>query len=330
MKLPIFTFAIITLCFFSCEKAFISSKSITPQSVFDEMWRHIDENYSYFELKSVDWDSIHTVYAPKIQDEMSDDALYGVCLEMVEELRDGHSSLFAAGKGVVSFDYRKGYPVFFDLELIKSEYLGNDFNEVGNFTYGMLEENIAYVHFKDFKKVSDFAEVMSFVEEKNADALVFDVRNNSGGSGQDAGDIISYFINAPQTIGFIVEKIGPGHNDFSEKLSIIAEPADIFFDKPVHFLMNRGSFSASTYLAAMVKELPQVKTIGQITGGGGAGKSSLYLPNTWVVTVSGNKFLDLSSMEIEEGISPEVEIINDSLDLVNLTDKMLEKAIEEF
>jgi C-terminal processing protease CtpA/Prc len=80
----------------------------------------------------------------------------------------------------------------------------------------------------------------------------------------------------------------------------------------------------------MIKDLPQVKTIGQITGGGGGGNSSFYLPNGWVVTMSVNKFLDANAQEVEEGILPEIEIINDSLDLVNLTDKMLERAIEEF
>ena len=194
----------------------------------------------------------------------------------------------------------------------------------------MLENDIAYVHFKDFQKARDIAEVMSFVNENTAQGLIFDIRNNGGGLGQDAADIISYFIDSPQTVGFIVEKTGPAHDDFSEKLSITAEPTDIFFDKPVRFLMNRGTYSASTYLAAMIKDLPQVKTIGQITGGGGGGNSSFYLPNGWVVTMSINKFLDANAQEVEEGILPEIEIINDSLDLVNLTDRMLERAIEEF
>ncbi len=329
MKLPIFILGI-TLCFLGCEKAFISSPDVTPQLVFDEMWRELDENYSYFELKSVNWDSVYNVYAPQIESDMSDEALFNVCLAMLEELRDGHNSLFSPNTGDIRFPYEAGYPIFFDLEIIKSEYLANEFNEVGNYTYAMLENDIAYVHFKDFQKARDIAEVMSFVNENAAQGLIFDIRNNGGGLGQDAADIISYFIDSPQTVGFIVEKTGPAHDDFSEKLSITAEPTDIFFDKPVRFLMNRGAYSASTYLAAMIKDLPQVKTIGQITGGGGGGNSSFYLPNGWVVTMSVNKFLDANAQEVEEGILPEIEIINDSLDLVNLTDRMLERAIEEF
>ena len=119
MKLPIFILGI-TLCFLGCEKAFISSPDVTPQLVFDEMWREIDENYSYFELKSVNWDSVYNVYAPQIESDMSDEALFNVCLAMLEELRDGHNSLFSPNTGDIRFPYEAGYPIFFDLEIIKS------------------------------------------------------------------------------------------------------------------------------------------------------------------------------------------------------------------
>ena len=317
-------------CCMNCEKAFISSAAITPQFVFDEMWRELDENYIYFDVKSVDWDSIYNVYAPRVQADISDEDLFNVCVEMLEELRDGHNSLFSPATDDVKYPFKEGFPIFFDLEIIKSEYLNDDFKEIGNYTFGMLQNDIAYVYFRDFEKVRDITEVMSFVNDNDAKALIFDIRNNGGGVGQDAEDIISYFINSPQTVGFIVEKTGPNRDDISENLSITAEPTDFFFEKPVHFLMNRGSYSASTYLAAMIKDLPQVKTIGQITGGGGGGNNSFYLPNGWVLTMSVNKLLDTNLEEVEEGIEPDIEIINDSLSLVNRTDLMLEKAIEEF
>jgi len=321
---------IIVLTCIACDKVLMPTQVITPQFVFDEMWRELDENYIYFDVKAVDWDSIYNVYAPRVDANMTDSDLFSLCVEMLEELRDGHNSLYSPTTGDIKFPFRNGYSIFFDLELIKSKYLNNNFNEVGNYTFGILENEIAYVHFKDFEKVRDFTEVMDFIEENNAQSLIFDIRNNGGGVGQDAEDIVSYFINSPQTVGFIVEKIGPQHNDLSQNLSITAEPADIFFDKPVHFLINRASFSASSYLVAMMKDLPQVKTVGQITGGGGGGNNSFYLPNGWVLTMSVNKLLDVNLEEIEEGIEPDIAIVNDSLSLVNLTDLMLEKAIEEF
>ena len=136
-------------------------------------------------------------------------------------------------------------------------------------------------------------------------------RNNGGGSGQE--DIVSYFIKEQTTAGYIIEKTGSGQQDVSPQLSFVVQPADFSFDKPVVLLTNRGSFSATSYLAAMMKPLPNVTLVGQITGGGGGGGASFLLQNDWVLTVSVSTFLDVNFEDIESGVVPDIDINNDCL-----------------
>lgn len=319
-------FLLISLCFLltACEKALIPELENTPQSVFDEMWQYVDKNYIYFDLKQVDWEDQYDRYAPLITADMSEDALFEVCDNMLQELKDGHN-LLANKNRTSAFDVKEGFDINFDLDLIKEQYLHNEFTETGFFTYGILDNNIGYVHYADFKGARRIAEVVAFMNQQGVDKLIFDVRNNGGGSGQR--DIVSYFIEEPITSGYIIEKTGSGQQDVSPQLSFVVQPADFSFDKPVVLLTNRGSFSATSYLAAMMKPLPNVTLVGQITGGGGGGGASFLLQNDWVLTVSVSTFLDANFEDIESGVMPDIDINNDKAVLESGVDEMLERAI---
>ena len=93
MKNRFFLLIILAFSLNACEKALISTTANSPKSVFDTLWKFVDESYIYFELKKVDWTAIYEKYEPQIQDNMTDEALYEVCLNMINELRDGHLSL---------------------------------------------------------------------------------------------------------------------------------------------------------------------------------------------------------------------------------------------
>ena len=43
-----------------------------PKGNFEALWKIMDEHYCFFQEKGVDWDSIHTVYAQQINNQMTD------------------------------------------------------------------------------------------------------------------------------------------------------------------------------------------------------------------------------------------------------------------
>lgn len=326
MNYKICWFIIIVFFATACEKALIPDLENSPKAVFDELWKHVDENYIYFDLKQVDWQEQYNKYVPLIKIDMSEEALFQVCLDMLNELKDGHNRLQNRTMNK-RYAFEEDYEILFDIEVVKNNYLKGTFQEEGNFTYGILEGNIGYIHFKDFEGARRIQKVMEFMDEQKVIGVVFDIRNNGGGEG--AEDIVPYFINESTVVGYTIEKTGKAHQDISENLSFRVEPTNMYFDKPVVLLINRASFSATTYFAAMMKYLPNVTLIGQITGGGGGGNAAYRLQNGWIVRVSVSTFLDVQFNDIESGVTPDIQINNTEEILAQGVDEMLDRAIEE-
>lgn len=313
----------------ACEKAIIPNIETSNKNIFEELWQYVDEHYIYFDVKGIDWNKSYDQYAPLITEEMSEIELFDVCAEMLATLKDGHNVLQRSSKSSNAYDFTTGYEVVFDPTIVRQNYLNNTFEEIGNFTYGVLDNNIGYIHFKDFTGLRDMETVAAYMLDRNVDGLVFDVRSNGGGG--FAERIVKYFIQEPTLVGYSIEKTGKGHTDFSKNLSFMVQPDDnLYFDKPVKLLINRGCFSATSYFAGMMKYLPNVTLIGQITGGGGGGNAAYQLPNDWIVKVSVSTFLDVNSDDIEVGVTPHIDLNNDPEILANGVDEILERALIDF
>ena len=320
-------YLIILIIFFgtSCSKEF-ASPSESPKDVVESLWKYADENYVYFDYKSINWTSRREFYLNKVNNSTSEDSLFSICSSMIAELKDGHNSL-NNGKIAYKYNYVNGYNVNFSLDVIKSKYLKNTFQTKGNFTYGIINDNIGYVYYEKFYGGSVFSEVMQYFKDKKVEKIIIDIRNNGGGLPETAQNIVGYFVDKPTLIGYITHKSGKGHADFSTKIEVNAVPQNIYFDKAVRVLTNRKSFSASSYLAGMMNNLPNVKLIGQVTGGGGGAAADFELPNGWIVGITSNFFLDSKNNHIENGVRPIIEVENSLADITNQQDKMLEKAI---
>ena len=61
MKKPhILLLGLLAFCFASCERAFMeSNESTQPVSVFDYLWNKVDQQYAFFDVKGIDWDSVY-------------------------------------------------------------------------------------------------------------------------------------------------------------------------------------------------------------------------------------------------------------------------------
>jgi len=324
MKTVLYLFSIFLLTS-SCSSEFASPSS-NEIDVIKTLWEYIDENYVYFDYKSIDWDPVEQKFLTKINAETSKDSLFTLCTEMIDVMEDGHNFL-NTGDSIYSYDYTAGFEVNFSGALIKSKYLKSDFEIAGPFTYGLINDSIGYVYVEKFNRAALFNNVMQFFTTQEVDKIIIDVRNNSGGLPQTAQTMVGYFIDEPTLIGYITHKDGKAQNEFSNKLEVIAMPQSIYFDKKVNILINRKSFSASSYFASMTSYLPNVKLIGQITGGGGGSAAAYELPNGWVVGITSNFFLDSRDNHIENGVAPSIEIENSVLDISMQVDKMLETAI---
>ena len=63
---------------------------------FEALWSIMDEHYSFFDYKQVNWDEVHQRYRALVSNQMTDRELFDICGDMLKELRDGHTNLIAS------------------------------------------------------------------------------------------------------------------------------------------------------------------------------------------------------------------------------------------
>ena len=115
-------------------------------------------------------------------------------------------------------------------------------------------------------------------------ALIIDVRNNGGGALSNAEELAARFTNKPTLVGYMQHKTGKGHNDFSPLRSQILKPGKgIRWQKPVFVLTNRSVFSAANEFVKYMRCFPNVRIVGDRTGGGAGLPFSAELPNGWLI-----------------------------------------------
>ena len=157
--------------------------------------------------------------------------------------------------------------------------------------------------------------------------LIIDVRNNGGGALNYATLMAEHFTNERVLTGYIQHKTGPGHNDFSTPEPIYVEPSKgIRWQKPVMLLTNRHSYSATNDFVNAMSCFPQVKIVGDKTGGGSGLPFSSELPNGWGVRFSASPHLNAQQEQIEFGIDPDVKVDMQATDEAQGIDTIIETA----
>lgn len=278
-----------------------------PQGNFDALWTIIDEHYCFFEYKDIDWNEVGQRYRAQVRPEMTSEELFDVCAQMLKELKDGHTNLISSWD-VSRYWIWEQYPENYDERIIDQYYLNFNYRQASGIKYQILSNNIGYMHYGDFG--SNIGEgnldmILSYLAA--CDGLVIDVRGNGGGFLMNVETLVGRFITEPIHAGYISHKTGPGHDEFSEPYAYYFEPADdyrIKFMKPIVVLANRASFSATNNFVSIMKMLPNVRVVGDTTGGGSGMPFTSELPNGWNVRFSACSILDATGRETEFGTEP--------------------------
>lgn len=300
------------LVFTSCEGVFMDSqKANTPQNNLDLLWQVIDERYCFFEEKQIDWDSIYVAYSAILRSNAGSNPssvyLFNLLSDMLLELQDGHVSICNQKETRAYDEWYSRYSNNCDENLIETQYLNRQTRYLDNGTsFTMLSDSIVYIRCLSFVEKlnrSELDEVLSSFA--SCRGIIIDVRNNGGGLVSDAYALASRFTHQITHTGYVRYKTGKGHADFSEYFSRHIEPEGTkpFLGKVV-VLTNRRVYSAANLFVSIMKCLPQVRLMGDNTGGGGGVPISTELYNGWMVELSTNPVFDTNKKSIESGIEP--------------------------
>ena len=316
--------------FTSCEQLLLEDTSTDNEAIFKEAWTFLKEEYSFFELRGTDWAQQRNIYQSQVTPESSEGELFSIISNMLNDLRDRHTSL-CNGRNCSEWEWRQSAPANFDYALIRDHYFNASLERRGPYEVVDLGE-VGYVYISSFDykfKEDDIAPILRQFQDHRG--LIIDIRDNGGGEINSYEKLAGYFTNQKRTVGRQRYKNGPGPNDFSEWEDLFIEPTsnEIFFLRPIVLLTNRGSYSAATLFAQTMKAIPNVTVMGDTTGGGGGLAARTELANGWLLSCSNTQFVGLDDYQAELGAFPDIQVDMDSLNISLGIDDILEAAILE-
>lgn len=335
----------VCLLLLSCEKAFITpTPSDEPEQVFETFWQLVEENYCLFEEKQVDWQALYDTNRSKITNSNTSDAqLEKILEEMLAELKDGHVNL-RTPTGLSRFDYTEGFPSNLHRGTLYRNYLNNNVTVVdeGSILNAVID-SVIYMRITSFGSLNNGSGVnlnptiidaefdAILADHPNTKGLIIDVRGNSGGQIGNPDAILARFIDQPTLAYHLRPKNGPNRTDFAPAEGFNINPRAPQYLKKVVLLTNRASYSATNYLASIMKNIPDnVTVIGGKTGGGGGLPSYKDLPNGWILRLSTTQLLDSNQQQIEAGIEPDINVELTEADIEKGKDTILEYALGMF
>ena len=178
---------------------------------------------------------------------------------------------------------------------------------------------------------------LSYILDRYQDCkgLILDLRQNGGGNIDNIRRLLSIFDNHGQPLYQTQIKSGPGHDEFTELATVFAD--DINYDdpyteepytKPVAVLIDRGSYSATSFFALCTMAYPNIRLFGDYTGGGLGLPNGGVLPNGWTYRFSITRTLDMNGNNYENGLPPQERVILDPACTAQGIDNVIEAAAD--
>ena len=140
--------------------------------------------------------------------------------------------------------------------------------------YGMLEGGFGYINFNSFTDncAKDVRRAFIDLKKQGAKGLVFDLRNNGGGSVSEAVSIINMFLPKGKTVLKMQGKLQRSNKEY--KTSV--EPVDSVM--PMVVLVNGNSASASEIMSGSLQDYDRAIILGTRTYGKGLVQTMMDLP----------------------------------------------------
>jgi hypothetical protein len=315
----------------SCEELVIKKDPVnSPEENFDILWKTLNERYSFFAYKHIDWDSVYAVYRPRITAQTTERELWNTMSAMLDVLKDGHVNLHSEFD-LYYYNWYLDAPSNFDRYLLDKSYWPTT-ERTGRLVNTVFKNGqIGYVYYNSFTlPITD--DQLDYLAEKfkNTKGVIIDIRNNEGGNPINGFRLAQRIADQRRHIYTTVYKNGPGPQEFTAPDEAFLEPKGQPFPKKIVLLTNRTVYSAANFFTAMLKAFPHVTIVGDRTGGGGGAPVGWELPNGWSFNFSSSITYLPDGFIIESGVEPHIRIDQTEADRLAGKDTILERALSLF
>ncbi|MCB9234116.1 MAG: S41 family peptidase [Bacteroidia bacterium] len=239
-------------------------KGQNPNTVFEQFWTIMDQNYAFFELKKIDWEAVHEEYSHKITAHTSEDELFNLLVEILRPFNDAHIKLKTTGANRRSFNGTRlsGFSEEFPTDSLKTQYFETVKNSLSSMGFDSLKflgpvlsgKNAIYNHhtfeyaesgefayvkiswfFYDWLEIQKtgarkdgqkFLDGFRLILDKMASqkGLILDLRNNIGGVSGLPQRLAANFATEKFIGEYTCERKKAGHESFTKVKSVWVKP----------------------------------------------------------------------------------------------------------
>jgi hypothetical protein len=330
-----------------------------PEKDFETFWTTFKDNYAFFKLKGVNWDSTYIKYRPLISGKTKEKELIDVFGKMVDPLQDGHITI-SKGENIL---YKSIKPSQFRQEFkglekqfwqtsnatlssygfLKPKGVGPVFKEE-NLYYFSKNENVGYIRitrcfaeaesiFEETKEISDTKLMLHLFdsllhEASNTKALIIDLRANGGGHG--GLELASRFVKTKTLTHYKSVKVKGGYETYTAlEPQFISPNNGMQYLKQVYILTNDKTASSAEDFTISLYKQGNVMTIGTNTSGMLSDMFNGQLSNKISFTLSNQVYYSIDKIILEDrGVPVTHEIKNTKQDIERQKDSVIEYAIK--
>lgn len=152
--------------------------------------------------------------------------------------------------------------------------------------YGLLDGGIGYINFNSFTDqcAKDVRRAFIDLKKQGAEKLVFDLRNNGGGSVSEAVSIVNMFLPKDKVVLTMKGKLQRANNEYRTTV----EPIDTLM--PIVVLVSGNTASAAEILSGSLQDYDRAIILGTRTYGKGLVQATMDLPYNGQMKLTTSKY----------------------------------------
>ncbi len=208
-------------------------------------------------------------------------------------------------------------------ERVEAEKAFNRKNNYGFLKTEILPGNIGYISIIEFSKLNEESESIvaaAFDFIAYADAVIIDLRSNTGGQPEMVQKILSYFFEKPVHTSSTYDR---ETNKTTENYSLATVRGKKAQTKKLYILTSQNTFSAGEALPYTMKNLKRATIVGEVTAGAAHGMKGFIVNDKVVIEIPYMRGIDPVTKTDWEGVGVQP-------DITIKADKALAKAQQVF
>jgi hypothetical protein len=300
------------------------------KEAIQELRRAIDEDYSYRDLRKVNWEELFDRYGPNMEQARDAREFAEAAAELLAHAEDAHIWVKIDDETVGGFhrEIKRNY----NMEVLKNIVPG--WQQRSSVVYtGRYADGTGYIHIGSWGR--EHTEALKQVyaaiwEFSDAPGLIIDVRSNGGGAEPLAQDFAGCFVGEAKVYAQHVYRSSDAPGVFGQVNNRVLEPNKHRprYRGKVAVLMGPANISSCEAFLLMMKQVPGCRLVGERSYGSSGNPKPVNLGNGVSVFLPSWKAMRPDGMCFEgEGIRPDVIAETSEVELIS-RDPVLEAALK--